>query len=74
MKKGASPELTPYYGPWNDLSLSAPVCWTKAVSQVLETLPNDVMRDHPALQKLMENLLASNDLNGAHDANANGSG
>lgn len=77
-KKNGDPamaELSAYYGPWNDLSSSPPVGWTKAVSQVLGTLPVDVVRDHPALQKLMEHLLATNDFDDdSHDPNANGSG
>ena len=67
--------LSPYYGPWNDLSSSPPACWTKTVSKLLETLPIDVVRDHPALQQLVQYLdpLTGHDDGGfrsnPHDAN-----
>ena len=56
-------ELSSYYGRWNDLSgrPEDQVCWQNSVSQVLETLPIDILHGHrkPPTQ---------------HDPNANGSG
>ncbi len=67
-------DLGSYYGRWNDLSArpDAQVCWSKSVSQVLETLPIDILHAHPALQQLLHKLISNVD--DEHDPNANGSG
>lgn len=57
-------------------------CWTKTVYKVLESLPIDVVREHPALQQLLQCLNPLDGHNGhdddfgsnvPHDPNANGS-
>lgn len=69
-------ELGSYYvnGRWNDLStrVDAQLCWSKSVSQVLETLPIDVLHANPALQQLLQSLTSN--IDDQHDPNANGSG
>ena len=69
-------DLGSYYGRWNGMDLSArpeaQVCWSKSVSQVLETLPIDILHAHPALQQLLHELISN--IEDEHDPNANGSG
>ena len=48
------------------------VCWTKTVSQVLDTLPIDVIDAHPALHQLK--LFNGGGADSDDDPNANGSG
>jgi len=44
--------------------------WTRTITQVLDTLPSDILHAHPPLQQLLQNLASHS----SHDPNANGSG
>ena len=55
---------------WNGGLSTGDSHWTRTITQVLDTLPSDILRAHPPLQQLLQNLASHS----SHDPNANGSG